>query len=88
MQEYWNGLPFPSPGDLPDPGIEPWSPAWYADALLCEPPGKLQQMEDMVNAEGKVDASPGSSEKFPGCDTSFTIPLVFMWIVYLFLSIV
>ena len=26
-QEYWSGLPFPSPGDLPDPGIEPWSPA-------------------------------------------------------------
>ena len=45
-------------------------------------------MEDMVDAEGKVDASPGSSEKFPGSDTSFTIPLVFMWIVYLFLSIV
>ena len=27
-QEYWSGLPFPSPGDLPDPGIEPWSPAF------------------------------------------------------------
>ena len=27
-QEYWNGLPFPSPGDLPDPGIEPGSPTW------------------------------------------------------------
>ena len=39
-QEYWNGLPFPSPGDLPDPGIEPGSPALYADALRSEPPGK------------------------------------------------
>ena len=39
-QEYWSGLPFPSPGDLPDPGIEPWSPALQADALLSEPPGK------------------------------------------------
>ena len=29
-QEYWSGLPFPSPGDLPNPGIEPWSPAWQA----------------------------------------------------------
>ena len=38
-QEYWNGLPFPSPGDLPDPGIEPRSPALRADALLSEPPG-------------------------------------------------
>ena len=32
-QEYWSGLPFPSPGDLPDPGIEPWSPALQADAF-------------------------------------------------------
>ena len=39
-QEYWNGLPFPSPGDLPDSGIEPRSPALQADALLCELPGK------------------------------------------------
>ena len=35
-QEYWNGLPFPSPGDLPDLGIEPWSPALQADSLLTE----------------------------------------------------
>ena len=35
-QEYWSGLPFPSPGDLPDPGIEPWSPALQADSLLTE----------------------------------------------------
>ena len=39
-QEYWSGLPFPSPGDLPDPGIEPRSPALQADALTSEPPGK------------------------------------------------
>ena len=39
-QEYWSGLPFPSPGDLPDPGIEPGSPAFQADALTPEPPGK------------------------------------------------
>ena len=37
-QEYWSGLPFPSPGDLPDPGIEPRSPALQADALPSEPP--------------------------------------------------
>ena len=41
-QEYWSGLTFPSPGDLPDPGIEPRSPALQADALLSEPPGKLK----------------------------------------------
>ena len=39
-QEYWSGLPFPSPGALPDPGIEPRSPALQADALTSEPPGK------------------------------------------------
>ena len=39
-QEYWSGLPFPSPGDLPDPGIEPRSPTLQADALPSEPPGK------------------------------------------------
>ena len=39
-QEYWSGLPFPSPGDLPDPGIEPGSSVFQADALTSEPPGK------------------------------------------------
>ena len=38
-QEYWSGLPFPSPGDLPDPGIELRSPALQADALTSEPSG-------------------------------------------------
>ena len=46
-QEYWSGLPFPSPGDLPDPGIEPGSPAQQAESL----PAELQ---------GKPDASSGS----------------------------
>ena len=39
-QEYWSGLPFPSPGDLPNPGIKPRSPALQADILTSEPPGK------------------------------------------------
>ena len=39
-QEYWSGLPFPSPGDFPDPGIEPRSPALQADTLPSKPPGK------------------------------------------------
>ena len=38
-QEYWSGLPFPSPGDLPNPGTEPRSPALQADSLPSEPPG-------------------------------------------------
>ena len=39
-QEYWSGLPFPSPGNLPDPGIKPRSSALKAESLLSEPPGK------------------------------------------------
>ena len=53
-QEYWSGLPFPSSGDLPDPGFEPRSPALQADALTSEPPGKpiteyLKQKNKSVN---------------------------------------
>ena len=39
-QEYWSGLPFPSPEDLPNPETEPGSPVLQADSLLTEPPGK------------------------------------------------
>ena len=39
-QEYWSGVPFLSPGDLPNPGIEPGSPVLQLDALPSEPPGK------------------------------------------------
>ena len=39
-QEYWNGLPFPFPGDLPNPGIKPRSPALQADSLPFEPSGE------------------------------------------------
>ena len=41
-QEYWSGLPFPFPGDLPDPGIKPRSLSLQADSLLSEPSGKPQ----------------------------------------------
>ena len=41
-QEYWNGLPFPSPGDLPDPGIEPGSPSLHMDSLPSEPSGDTE----------------------------------------------
>ena len=40
-QDHWNGLPFPSPGNLPDPGIEPGSFTLWADALLSEASGNL-----------------------------------------------
>ena len=42
-QEYWSGQPFRSLGDLPDQGIEPWSPALQAHSLLSEPPWKLRK---------------------------------------------
>ena len=47
-QEYWSGLPFPSPEDLPNPGIEPRSPALQTDALLSEPPRK----PNLCNSKG------------------------------------
>ena len=47
--EYWSGLLFPSPGDLPSPGIEPRSPALQADSLPSEPPGKRKQSGGKVN---------------------------------------
>ena len=51
-QEYWSGLPRPSPRDLPDPGIEPGFPSLQADSILPEPPGKPRiyhnQMQIMI----------------------------------------
>ena len=41
-QEHWSGLPFPSPGDLPDPGIEPGSRTLQAESLPSEPPTSLE----------------------------------------------
>ena len=42
-QEDWSGLPFPSPENLPNPGIEPGSPTFQVDALTSEPPGKIKE---------------------------------------------
>ena len=44
-QEYWSGLPFPSPGDLPNPGIKAGSPALPVDSLPADPLGKPLQGE-------------------------------------------
>ena len=54
-QEYWSALPFPSPGDFPDPGIKPGSPTLQADALTSEPPGK-----PMTNIDSFVNKRPSS----------------------------
>ena len=52
-QEHWSGLPFPSPGDLSDPGIEPGSSTLQADSLPSEPPGK--PAESNKDAESRLD---------------------------------
>ena len=50
-QEYWSGLPFLSPGDLPDPGIESWSLALQADSLPTEVPRKPQGLsKELINS--------------------------------------
>ena len=53
MEKYWSGLPFPSPGDLPDPGIEPRSPAFQADTLTSEPPGKPTEERGILSRASK-----------------------------------
>ena len=48
-QEYWNGWPFPLPGHLPDPGIEPTSPALTGGFFTAEPPGKPVRWFNLVS---------------------------------------
>ena len=64
-QEYWSGLPFPSPGNLPDPGIKPRSPTLQADALTSEPPGMhkfiLRELQVKFYLGQNEDCSPGDS---------------------------
>ena len=67
-QEYWSGLPFPSPGHLPDPGIKPRSPTLQADALTSAPPGKpifkkRRAQLDQRGKEWKRDLQKGRSDK-------------------------
>ena len=57
-EEYWNGLPFPSPGDLPNVGIEPRSPALQADSLLSEP----QRRNEIWKASALVGTAPTPSD--------------------------
>ena len=53
-QAYWSGLPFPSPGDLPSPGIEPRSPTLPADSLLPEPPTEAPGVVQCVSDSESV----------------------------------
>ena len=50
-QKYWNELPFPSPGDLPNPGVEPRSPTLQVDSLTSEPPRKPHHLWRSIYAD-------------------------------------
>ena len=84
-QEYCSGLPFPPPGDLPDPGIEPRSPILQADALLSEPPGNTMKYYSAIKGnEALIHATTwiklesimlnerSQTQKTPYCMISFT----------------
>ena len=68
-QEYWSGLPFPSPGDLPHPGIEPGSLALQADSLPSEPPGKPDNtcMRSETRKKWRMSSAAWSSGLLRGC---------------------
>ena len=69
-QEYWSGSPFPSPGDLPNPGIEPGSPALQADSLLTE----LQSHVDlMCSSLKKCDSNSDNDYRENICNGQITV---------------
>ena len=61
-QEYWNGLPFPSPGHLPDPGIKSGSLSLQADSLLSELPGKLKEYIETSKKLREITYIPSTSK--------------------------
>ena len=89
-QEYWSGLPFPSPGDLPNPGIEPRSPTLQADALTSAPPGKplilntslFSQSYPILATPWTIDSHASLSVQFPGQEywsgLPFTSPIKYL----------
>ena len=72
-QEHWSGLPFPSPEDLPNPGIEPRSPSLQADSLPSEPPGKpkntgvgsLSLLQQIFLTQGRTGVSCVAGDSLP-----------------------
>ena len=73
-QEYWSGLPFPPPGDLPNSGIKPESPGflhWQADCLPTAPTGKPQQFA--VSSKYTLEMFSSLSPKTAGRETSFKV---------------
>ena len=82
-QEYWSGLPFPPPEDLPDPGIEPWTPAMQADSLPFEPPGKpkntgvgsLSLLQGVVLKSRSTLTSPKQNSRFSSLTLAPEFPI-------------
>ena len=79
-QEYWNGLPSPSPGDRPHPGVEPRSPALQADVLPSEPPGKSRLIApgkgEYNNQLYRKKTEPSRERKGPACRAARSHPRV------------
>ena len=72
-QEYWSRLPFPSPGDLPSPGIKPWSCALQANSLPSEPPGKLK-IEAAAAAAKSLQSFPTLCDPIDGSPPGSPVP--------------
>ena len=85
-QEYWSGLPFPSPGDLPNPEIEPGSPALQADALSSEPPGKACALRTELFLFSQLLHTPGPHLPPPPAQAAHTLALTFTNTRFLVLS--
>ena len=72
-QEYWSGLPFPSPGDLPKPGIKPRSPVLQTHALPSKPPGKPNGKEKSPINENSEFGNMNSIERDANLDSINTL---------------
>ena len=83
-QEYWSGLPFPSSGYLPDPGIEPESPTLRADTLTSEPPGKPNMViiQDNYSNLTRVMVTKCVSQFFEAAQWMFNTIIVIVSIPY------
>ena len=73
QQEYWSGVPFPSPGDLPNPGIKLTSPALAGGFLTTEPPGKSHSVFITFLVNGTLGRKQSESK---ACEPFFSPSLV------------
>ena len=74
--EYWSGKPFPSPGDLPNPGIKPRSPALQVDSLPAEPPGKplVESNYRVASAAKSLQSCPTVCDPIDGSPPGSPVP--------------